>query len=265
MSTAEKVKTFTIYCVTNVKNNKRYIGQTCYEPTSRWKKHVWLANHGGCNRFYEAIREYGSETFKIATLEANLSTGEEANVAEKKWIAELMTQNPEFGYNSTEGGDQRTGSSWKQSPEAIEKARLSKIGKPLMARRVKTDEKHRPIVEAFKSGETRAQIAEEFSLTQHRVIKILLRWKAYHEPDLPVGAEHQYKSSGKSLQIRANQRIRLIVADLLTGMSYKDVAEKHTTGYGNVKTIVSRLRTRHKEFQVPDDHPILIRRKNQHA
>lgn|SRR3990167_6114585 len=265
MTTKESIRVYTIYCVTNVKNNKRYVGQTCFTAMARWKKHVWLAGRGGKTRFYEAIRKHGVDAFKVIDLESGFTDGTVANLAEKTWIAAFKSQDPEFGYNSTDGGDQRNGSRWNLSPEAAEKARLSKIGKPLWTRRKKTDEKHRPIVEAFKAGKTRKQIAKEFSLKETRVVKILLRWKAYHEPTLCVGSEHQYVSTSVSLQRLADEKIRSVVDDLLTGSSYKSIAEKHGVEYGNVKTIVARARKRWKELRIPEDHPLLKRKKNQHA
>jgi hypothetical protein len=89
--------------------------------------------------------------------------------------------------------------------------------------------------------------------------------KAYHEPTLRVGSEHQYVSTGASLQRLADEKIRSVVDDLLTGSSYKSIAEKHGVEYGNVKTIVARARKRWKELRIPEDHPLLKRKKNQHA
>lgn len=60
---------------------------------SMWKSIAWG------NPMYD-----GPEAFVGETLE-RVTTLQEAYAAEMKWIAEYRTTDPEFGYNSTEGGE----------------------------------------------------------------------------------------------------------------------------------------------------------------
>ena len=105
-----------IYKITNLTNNKMYIGQTRshylnknkYRPfghIGRFKHHLNEAKriefHSSCKYLNSSINKYGSENFKcelITTCEL-----EELDEFEQKYIKELNTKFPN-GYNLTDGG-----------------------------------------------------------------------------------------------------------------------------------------------------------------
>lgn len=98
-----------IYKVTNLINNKVYIGQSVHIET-RWKSHqndYNNINYSGYNTmFYNAIRKYGINNFKFEIIEeCNLN---ELNEKETYWIkyynSYIGFQNCN-GYNMTLGGD----------------------------------------------------------------------------------------------------------------------------------------------------------------
>lgn len=94
---------FTIYCVTNKVNGKRYVGQTTGAMAARWKDHVRSANRNeGCRVLGAAIRKYGTDSFELEALEVVLGQ-EKADDAEAKWISERQSRVP-HGYNLTAGG-----------------------------------------------------------------------------------------------------------------------------------------------------------------
>ena len=95
---------FTIYCVTNKVNGKRYIGQTCRTVEARWTTHVASAKRGdGCRILGAAIRKYGEAQFAHEALEI-VATRADANAAEARWIADQQTRLP-HGYNLAAGGN----------------------------------------------------------------------------------------------------------------------------------------------------------------
>lgn len=65
----------------------------------------WNYGHGykNCPRFYSAIVSYGWSNFEHIILENNL-TSDEANEKEQYYIKKYNSQNPDLGYNLTEGG-----------------------------------------------------------------------------------------------------------------------------------------------------------------
>ena len=94
------MKEYCKYLHRNKINGKVYIGQTCQKPEKRWNY-----GHGykNCPRFYSAIVSYGWSNFEHIILENNL-TSDEANEKEQYYIKKYNSQNPDLGYNLTEGG-----------------------------------------------------------------------------------------------------------------------------------------------------------------
>lgn len=90
-----------VYCVTNVVNNKKYIGMTARSLEQRWKSHCSSAKNGSSFRFHSAIRKYGEESFIREILYENLSI-EECRTIEEQTIFEYNTMI--YGYNAKPGG-----------------------------------------------------------------------------------------------------------------------------------------------------------------
>lgn len=92
-----------IYKITNLINNKVYIGLTTLMLSQRWKKH--LQDCKNCSRpLYKAMRKYGLDNFKIEQIDTTddfTKLGE----LERKYIKEYNSTNQEFGYNITAGGE----------------------------------------------------------------------------------------------------------------------------------------------------------------
>lgn len=90
-----------VYVHINKTNGKRYVGITSQKVEYRW-------NYGRAYKqnpyFNNAIAKYGWDGFEHVVLFDNLSE-EEAKSKERELIAEWNTQNREFGYNATAGGD----------------------------------------------------------------------------------------------------------------------------------------------------------------
>ncbi len=94
---------FTIYCHTNRVNGKRYVGQTVYSMEKRWRDHVSSSKFAGRRSlFANAVRKYGADAFEHQILEV-VSTQDEANLAESRWIEQFACSVPR-GYNLTLGG-----------------------------------------------------------------------------------------------------------------------------------------------------------------
>ena len=94
-----------IYKITNILNDKKYVGKTEKDLESRWKQHLYKATSDGPMVISQAIRKYGKENFKFEVIEKCLS--EDVNKKESYWIGKLDTF--ENGYNSTLGGDGAVG------------------------------------------------------------------------------------------------------------------------------------------------------------
>lgn len=92
---------YLVYKHTNLINNKVYIGITQQKAEKRWDR-----GHGYKRQphFRDAIKKYGWDNFKHEILYDNLSK-EEAIEKEIELIAKYKSNNREYGYNISKGGE----------------------------------------------------------------------------------------------------------------------------------------------------------------
>lgn len=121
--------TFEVYKLTDLTNNKIYIGATTEGTGVRFNQHVTKANSGSQYPIHQAIREHGENNFKIEVLEM-CSDLMEMNTREAYWIAKLSSTNSEIGYNKKVGGGIR-----KQSDVTKEKIGAIHRGKEALNRK----------------------------------------------------------------------------------------------------------------------------------
>lgn len=101
----ERVSMGYIYKITNIKNNKIYIGQTKNFPQRRWTEHK--RDYGdGDTYLYNAMKKHGVENFKFEVIESDINI-EDLNDREIYWIEKLNSFcDYGKGYNLTKGGGQ---------------------------------------------------------------------------------------------------------------------------------------------------------------
>ena len=129
----------TIYQIINIQNNKSYIGQTTQEVNSYINSHFTnaLRNKKANKLFYNAIRKYGKENFKIKIL-GFCNSKQELNEAEIESIYFFRTygsdgknQDSIYGYNLTKGGDggKTTSQPWNKGLKKENNESLSQASK----------------------------------------------------------------------------------------------------------------------------------------
>lgn len=94
-----------IYCITNLINNKRYVGKTTQSIEERFKEHCKDSQKERHQKrpLYDAMNKYGIENFKIEELE-QVEDQDVLSEREIYWINELQTYGSN-GYNASKGGD----------------------------------------------------------------------------------------------------------------------------------------------------------------
>lgn len=107
-----------IYKITNLINNKVYIGQTICSLGKRWREHRCFSSHSVLSR---AIKKYGPENFKIEEIDG-ANAQDELNYRENFWIIKHQSYKSENGYNIKLGG-----SSGKQTEKIRQKISNGKL------------------------------------------------------------------------------------------------------------------------------------------
>lgn len=96
-----------IYKILNMVNNKIYIGQSV-NIRRRWNNHKSNAFNTTCKSYnshlYRAIRKYGLENFSFEVIEE--CPKDRLNEREKYYIEFFNSNDPDHGYNETNGYDQ---------------------------------------------------------------------------------------------------------------------------------------------------------------
>lgn len=95
---------YCIYSITNILNNKVYIGKTSADPSRRWKDHIRSSLNKDSKKQYihRAILKYGIDNFKFSIIKY-FTLEKDAYLAEKEHI-KLYNSFGKNGYNETEGG-----------------------------------------------------------------------------------------------------------------------------------------------------------------
>lgn len=93
-----------IYKITNIINNKIYVGKTTKTLEERYTLHLATKNRASEQHryLYRSMNKHGVENFIIEILEE--VSEHDLDVRERYWIKELNSLNPK-GYNMTEGGE----------------------------------------------------------------------------------------------------------------------------------------------------------------
>lgn len=92
-----------IYKITNILNNKCYIGQTIKNLNHRINRHFYNASIKINHPLYDSINKYGKESFLIEVLETCDSL-DNLNLREIHYISLYKSTDRNFGYNLTSGG-----------------------------------------------------------------------------------------------------------------------------------------------------------------
>ena len=140
---------YTVYVHVNKTNGKKYVGITKQSTKTRWQ---YGNGYKSCTHFGRSIKKYGWNNFEHIIYAKNL-TKEDACELEVKLIAKFQSTNPEFGYNSTFGGESNI-----RTPEITEKIRKANIGKRL------SEETRQKISKAHMGKTASAETRKKLSL-----------------------------------------------------------------------------------------------------
>lgn len=135
---------YSVYIHTNRKNGKKYVGITSRPLKKRWKGGSGYFRN---KYFWPAIKKYGWEGFDHEVVAEGLTFHEAAQL-EIELIAKYQTNNREYGYNLSTGGEfSAAGHHCQMSEETKRKQSEAKKGKfktPETRQRMSEAQKARP-------------------------------------------------------------------------------------------------------------------------
>lgn len=97
------MKIYTIYTITNLVNQKKYIGYTSQTIRQRFKDHCDTAKREQKYKIHRAIAKYGVDMFSISEIYQSHDKAHITSI-EDYFIKEFNTQHDDYGYNIANGG-----------------------------------------------------------------------------------------------------------------------------------------------------------------
>jgi hypothetical protein len=209
----------TVYKVTNIKNNKIYIGKTSKNIEKYISNHFNLAfkevdiKNNSYRPFYNAIREYGKENF-IYSILVECDNNKLLNILESFFIQEYDSCNPKIGYNIGTGGKHNDSlTNHPNRNEIIEKSRIGLLKyyekNPEKKQEISERQKERYLDERIREHTSR-KTSEFFSNIDNRERQSILIKKAFSENPLSIERMRDSKKSRVRKDIEENLYFYLI-------------------------------------------------------
>ena len=186
-----------VYLIRNKITGKKYVGQTIYRLSERWRKHLLPSSK--CKVLRRAILKYGVGAFEMSTLESGLSRVE-LNEREIYWIKELKTLVP-AGYNLLEGGNSTDlvntsrSKTRKATLAALAARGLPKGPSPL------TESDVREIFRMYNSGWDQKGIAKHFGVHKSTISHIIEGKNWGHLGLAPTRTRKKLVSKGQAIEV----------------------------------------------------------------
>lgn len=172
-----------IYKITNIINQKVYIGQTIQHINTRIRRHFRDASNGVNTVFCKAIRKYGEDNFTWEIIDT-ATNFEELNQKEIYWIYECnayVNLDGSNGYNMKIGGE---GLSTELNPN-------SKFSKAMIFE----------ILELAKTGNFSVDmIANEFNMSSSSINNLFDKNNSWHKVILEIVSESEFNHILKQLR-----------------------------------------------------------------
>lgn len=200
-----------IYKITNIINNKVYIGQSIRPIEKRFDRHINDAiNNVLDTHFARAIRKYGKDNFKLELIDT-AENQEDLNLKEQYWIR--YYNSVENGYNETDALFKCGGNTYKSKT----KEEMKIIGDKISKKKKGTQNSNSRSIKCYniKTDEeiifsTVNECREYFQEKNHRFITTRAQGDvhSYYQnkwmiayTDCPYGEYHNRQKTGKRIKV----------------------------------------------------------------
>lgn len=218
----EKLKNLThrCYLITNLFNNKVYVGTTYKDIVVRFHEHIKVSNYTDDNKkqaVHRAISKYGVNSFKVEIL-SEYGDAASAYAAEIEYIKQYKSNNKKYGYNQSEGGD--------RGPLMVRYDRGVVIG----------------ILSDFCNNMLIADISAKYAIPYHSVFDITrLRISDTHNlPAELLDKLQKVKERSKKRKRVLPSEVVFIINDFVNGRNIQELSDKYQLSINNVWNIIHR-------------------------
>lgn len=267
-----KVKKGIVYLITNILNNKKYVGITTLTLNRRWwfhKRDSKVKNYP----LYMSMRKHGLDNFIITPLLFVYNTNkkrliEELNGLEIKYVKYFNSFIDNDGYNLTIGGGVKNISSQSRRKQSLSMKTMYKsrpgFSKEL-GERIKKAYKNNPLLRIqvaekqksrYNSDDERKRMGKLISQAYENNPKLRDKLSKIHldlnkrRPDL--GKNHSKRISGHNhprFNCTIYKFLNTITGDIFTGTSY-DFRMKYNLSQSKMSLLVNGKRNNHKNWRM---------------
>lgn len=197
-----------IYKITNLENEKIYIGQTMHSLTRRFKTHLNRAVRGETSYpLAHAIRKYGRDSFRIELIEE--CSLDALNERESYWIKNYKSNL--FGYNATSGGNY-----------------IPTVSKP--------SHDHQIIILNYEKGKSVKKIAQEMGAGESTIANILKL------NNIEILRPHEWVAKTENRQFSVYDiQGQIIQSFLVPSEAYEWILKQNVTPPKNVRTFANNI------------------------
>jgi len=198
-------KQYCIYKITNLINNKIYIGKTCdFENRIKYHKRRSFITHPN-TLLVRAFKKYGIDNFKFEIIEDNISSSK-INQKERQYIIDLDSRNLSKGYNMLEGGE-----GWSKGNIPWNKGTKGKV--------IITEETRKKISSANKGK-------KKIFTQEHKNNIALGTKKAMLAPEVKEKLKKPKKIDYEKLNLAALNKAQLILDKIQRGLNIYGIASQ---------------------------------------
>jgi group I intron endonuclease len=234
-----------VYLITNLKNGKCYVGKTHQRLQRRWSLHK-QASKTPKTYLQKAMKGYGPESFDIQVLGEYPQTKDLSNL-ERVWIILLQSNNHDFGYNLTSGGEGTLGKKMSADhKKAVAKASASRVWSEESKEKLRLAQgwknnsgyKHgvsnEEIIQLYTSGQSLQDIADHFGMfhgaIRNRLIKLGVALRGRNE--------YRYKQLPLKRSDVSSEEIKKLYEE---GFSMPQIASRFNMSTGTVWSRLHKL------------------------
>ena len=228
-----------IYCFTNKKNGKKYIGQTI-NPQQRYNQHLSdVTNKNSLNYdcvLARAMRKHGVENFSYEELAKDIQDINELNRLEEYYIKQYHSLTTENGYNIQIGG--------KNAPRPMKESAKKKLS---LCRGILSEEEVIELRKAYKNHESPSKIYREKYQDKMHYNAFLNIWSGRkYKQILP-----EYIQNGRRTKISKEQAQEIRRKYSMGNQTYKSLAQEYEVDPSTIGNII-----KNKTHKIVDQEPV---------